>query len=539
VEEVEREGMKSLARGLGLTALLIWTLILNLYHAGVYPPPFVDFSEKAKGQWIDRREAGINNMILEGPAFARGRASGELTGPLLLAEEEQLISQLQAWIPSNILIQGVVLGAIAWFQGADKYIDTPSVQEMYGVSLSAPKSFDYLADGFTRQLAYHGLHEVGQMMVDQGFEDMGCTVVAVPFKNTFMIGRNFDFEGGRIFDSEKILKWVFPDKGYAFASVIWAGMVGAVTGVNEKGLYISLNAGGSSDTRRLGTPTTLVVVKILQEAADAQEAIKILEAAQVFITDIYVIMDQGGHLVRVEKSPARMAVVPLLAPSIVTNHLISDTFANDVTNQFRIRELTSAVREKRGLDRLKEITPSDKAGDVELQVLSILRDKGVDGYGQSLNLGNRRAIDSLIATHSVIYNPVDGIFFVGTGPAVSGAFLGYDLKLSFAAHKPVRAGELPADPLVPPATFNSVKDANLKISRAHHLIQSRECREGMAILEDIPLAWKQQSPFYAALGDGEECLGNHEEARADWNKALGLNPAYLKFERQLEKSLQK
>ena len=45
----------------------------------MYPPPHVDLNEKAKGQWIDRREAGINNMILEGPAFARGKASGELT----------------------------------------------------------------------------------------------------------------------------------------------------------------------------------------------------------------------------------------------------------------------------------------------------------------------------------------------------------------------------------------------------------------------------------------------------------------------------
>ncbi|MGZ3723191.1 MAG: C45 family autoproteolytic acyltransferase/hydrolase, partial [Bdellovibrionales bacterium] len=279
--------MKRLARAIALTVILLWTLILNLYHAGVYPPPKVNLAETAKGEWIDRREAGINNMILQGPPFARGRLSGELTGPLLLAQEEQLISQLQTWIPSKVIIQSVVLGAIAWFQGADKYIEPEFVQEMYGVSLSAPKSFDYLADGFTRQLAYHGMHEVGQMMIDKGFEDMGCTVVAVPFQNTFMLGRNFDFEGGRIFDSDKVLKWVFPEKGYAFTSVIWAGMVGAVTGVNEKGLYISLNAAGSSDYRRLGTPTTLVLLKILEEAASIPQALMILEQAQVFITDIF------------------------------------------------------------------------------------------------------------------------------------------------------------------------------------------------------------------------------------------------------------
>ena len=60
-----------------------------------------------------------------------------------------------------------------------------------------------------------------------------------------IIGRNFDFEGGRIFDDEKILKWVFPSNGIPFVSVIWAGMVGAVTGVNASGVYISINAAGT------------------------------------------------------------------------------------------------------------------------------------------------------------------------------------------------------------------------------------------------------------------------------------------------------
>src|SRR5262249_49281947 len=150
------------------------------------PPPKVDFAEQGKGEWIDRREAGLNHLILEGPAFARGRKAGELTGPLLLAGEESLMTQLRLILPSDLLIQGMVLGAISWFKGVEEYIDVEHEQEMYGISLSAPKSFEYLADGYTRQVAYHGLHEVGQMMVDQGFEDMGCTVAAIPFKNQFV-----------------------------------------------------------------------------------------------------------------------------------------------------------------------------------------------------------------------------------------------------------------------------------------------------------------------------------------------------------------
>src|SRR5437868_1825203 len=110
--------MKTFARVLGLTLLLFWTVVLHVYHAGVYPPPKVNLEEQAKGEWIDRREGGLNHLILEGPPFARGRKAGELTGPLLLAQEEALVARLQDIIPSKILIQGMVLAAISWFQGA-------------------------------------------------------------------------------------------------------------------------------------------------------------------------------------------------------------------------------------------------------------------------------------------------------------------------------------------------------------------------------------------------------------------------------------
>jgi hypothetical protein len=535
---MEGPRMKRFFRAAALAIILAWSCILNLYHAGVYPVPKVDPTETAQGEWLDRREYGINHLILQGPPFARGKLSGELTGPLLLAQEETLVAKLQTWLPSKILLQGVVLGSIAWFQGVDQYFDPAFVQEMYGTSLSAPKSFDYLADGFTRQVAYHGLHEVGQRMVDQGFEDMGCTVVALPYKTGYVLGRNFDFEGGRIFDTEKIVKWVFPDKGYAFASVIWAGMVGAVTGVNERGVYISINAGGSADYRRIGTPSTLVALKVLEEAANVPEALKILETAQMFITDIFVVTDASGQMVRVEKSPERMAVMPLEGSRIVTNHLISPQFKDDPINQFRINELTTIARFQRGLERLNGLPEAKSALEAETQVLEILRDKGVDSYGQPLNLGNRRAIDALIATHSVIYNSVDRVLFVSQGPAVAGPFLGFDLKESFRTRRPVQVATLPADPMVTPEIFSSLKEANLNIAHAERLVQFGRCKEAFAVLAQIVERWQLQSPYYQALGDTEACLGDKIKARESWTKALGLNPAYARSVRQLEKSLQ-
>lgn len=530
--------MIGVLRFLFSSALLIWTVMLALFHSGVMYKPQVTNTHTATSQWYDRKSFGIHNLVLTGPDYERGLEAGALTKHLLLEQEDALNDQLDPLLPQKWMRQAAVLGLIAWFQGIDRYLPQAHIEEMYGVSQSAPAKYNYLADPLTRQVAYHGLHEVGQMMVDQGFEGMGCTVAAIKRGNNWVLGRNFDFEGGRIFDREKIVKWVFPDQGYAFVSVIWAGMVGAVTGVNEKGVYISINAAGSDDFARVGTPSTLVILRVLQEAATTEEAVAILEKAPVFISDIFVVSDAWGKLMVVEKTPKRVASYPITKNGAVANHFISDIFAADKTNQFRKEELTSIAR----LNRARQLTEAvpvglDMDGTVRA-VLDILRDKGVDAEGQPLTLGNRRAIDALIATHAVILDGVRGIFYVSKGPALVGEFQGYDLEKSFRERKPVPAGSLPPDPRLSDADFHLFKDNTNTIARAHKLVRAHRCVEAIGLLESVRGLGKEQSAYYHTLGDAQKCLSSSSEARAQWQKALTLTPAYAKEERELKRKLQ-
>jgi hypothetical protein len=529
--------MKRLALALVSIALLCWTLVLNTYHLGVYRHPAVDPAEAAEGEWLDRRENGIHQLILRGPAFARGRRAGELTAGLLRRQEQDLVTQLSRFLPSPLLVQSAILGAIVWFQGVQEYIAPDDAREMYGTSYAAPHEFDYLADGFTRQVAYHGLHEVGQMMVDQGVETMGCTVVVVPAGRSIVIGRNFDFEAGRIFDTEKIMKWVFPEEGQPFVSVIWAGMVGAVTGVNASGVYVSINAAGTADRRRLGTPSTLVALKVLREARDATEAVRILTEARMFITDLFVVADAKGEAYRVEKTPERTAAIKLAAPAAVTNHLIAAEFTGDPVNRARREDMTSLTRERRALELLDQAPKSGSARDAVPFVLKVLRDKGVDGEGHPLPLGHRSAIDALIATHSVIYAPGEGTLYVSQGPALTGPFLGYDLKKSFASKRPVRAGELPADPVLSEQKFYALKEAQKEIGAAHALVPRGECDQAKRRLEVLAGEWHDQPSYPIALGDALACLHRDEEAKHLWRAALALHPPYARTRLELERKL--
>ena len=523
-----------------LTLMILWTLVLRTYHRGVAPIPELPAVNQVTGAWISKEKFGMHHLILQGNPYERGLQAGANTRELLLQQENVLFGQLDRFLPSKTLLTPLTLMGILWFGGVENYVEDWMLQEMYGVSRFSPKEFDHVIDGYTRQIVYHGIHEVGQMSVDQGLEGMACTVIAYPLGDQWVLGRNFDFEAGRIFDEEKILKWVFPDQGHAYLSVIWAGMVGAVTGVNDQGLYISLNAAGSEDFRRIGMPSTLAAVKVLQYAKDLDDAIEILRREQVFITDIYVLLDaKSGRLVRVEKSPARFAVVPLQGPSVVANHLLHDIWKNDKINQDRQAFLTSTPRQERGEAMLRELSGREfqKAPELELEVLKVLRDKGLGKNGQPLHLGNRKAIDALIATHSVIYNSRDQVFYVGKGPAVAGSFVGYDLAASFAAKAPVFVRELPADPTVSPELFKSIHNSWDELRFARKSLRQKNCDEAELHLQKAALSFQEQADYYSALGDWNACKKDLTKAREAWTQSLVLEPAYHKDRTRLERNL--
>jgi hypothetical protein len=524
-----------------LSLLLLSTWIIDVYHRGVAPVPSLSLEEKTGGKpalWIPKEEFGINQLVLQGSPFQIGRAAGEKTKDILYRQESVLINQFNGFFPNAFIRQSLEIFGIRYFWGIDRYLESWMIEEMYGVSLSTTHDYDYIGTPLTRQVIYHGLHEVGQMAVDQGSESMGCTVVILPFRNSWLVGRNFDFEGGRIFDSEKIMKWVFPEKGFAYLSVIWAGMVGAVTAVNEKGVYISLNAAGTADFARFGTPSTLVITKALLNAKTAKEAAEIIRSSSMFITDLFVVSDRAtGEMYRIEKSPKYTEIIQVMGPSAVTNHLISSRWVNDKVNRHRTFDQTSLARSTRA-EQLITLYKDKLAGskNPEEIVLRILRDKGEEN-GHPLHLGNRKAIDALIATHSVIYNMPENILYISRGPGLTGAFSGFDLSKSFAQRKPIESGILPADPQLTANMFFEIRESSRQVEAAQRLIQKNDCSKGKEILDGLQTHNHELYNFYLALGDYYKCTHDNVLAKKNWQRSLDLSPAYSAQVKYLKENL--
>jgi isopenicillin-N N-acyltransferase like protein len=530
--------MKTAAINITLVALLALTWVCAVLHMGAMSRgPFADLREDPAQQhkWYPRQEFGINQLILSGAPYDRGVATAKFTGHLIASEEADLLAHFIAFMPNSVLRSLFMVGAMRWFTGIDEYFDRPALEEMYGVAAVASPQLDRYLDGFTRQIMYHGVHEVGQMYERQ---DFGCTLLAAPYRDGWIVGRNFDFEAIRAFDTEKIIKWVFPDTGIPYVAVTWAGMVGVVTGVNQSGVFISLNAAGTSDTVRYGTPTTLVAHRVLQEARTASEAVAIISAAKTFITDIYVVIGPNGEAYRVEKSPLRHAVVRLVAATAVANHLTAREFSDDPINRFRRDEQTSLARMTRGMELVtrmdaKLLQNNRVAAET---MLSALRDRSRSG-GALLGPANRQAIDAMIATHSVVYNSAAGELFVGRGPALAGAFLGFDLAKSFAEHRPVGIPGLAADSDYPPRKVRRIQRARDETKVAVQLIQKRRCQEGLARLMAARRWLNQNYEWASAVGDAQLCLGDKSLARDSYRTALALDPAYPRHRRALEEKL--
>ena len=519
--------LKAIAGVLAVSMLLLAAGAVVVSRKAIAPfPAEPSIPVDPAAPWFPKEKYGVNHIFLEGNPFERGFRFGHATRLLLEKQEDALMEKFREVFPGTLLQKAFVLLAKSWFYDVDSYIHQEWRREMHGVSLSAPAKYDSLADSYTRQLAYHGLHEAGQAFVDYGEDGFGCTVLAVPQpgKSGWLLGRNFDFEGGRIFDEEKILKWVYPERGIPFVSVIWAGMVGAVTGVNREGVYISLNAAGSKDFSRLGTPTSLVLLEALQTSATAEAAVELIRRSPTVITEIFVVAGPNSPLYVVEKSPERVYVHEHKQAVAVANHLLDPAWKGDSINDYRRDELTSAARLARGTEIVKEL-----AGWETVSVYDIaagLRDKIAGGKAQP---GHRSAIDAQIATHVVVYDTLRGHLYVSEGPSLSGAFRGFDVAASLSRRAPVEVGRIPEDKKIPPAAYARVRADVQGYSRFLNRREAVDCAK-------LPVFGS--TPHYLrefALAKAAESCGRAEEAAVHWRAGLALSPAYAR-ERKLAES---
>lgn len=387
--------------------------------------------QKSGNSWLKKSESGLWEMYLEGDGFERGVVNGKLTRNLAELQEIVFINQIKELVPSEKYLNFLKYFVAYFNRKMPEHISEEYLNEIYGVSLSASDKFDKLAPKYYRILNYHSAHDIGHALQDKNMT-VGCTSFGVWNSRTkdgkLLIGRNFDFFAGDDFARNKIVCFTNPAHGYKFMYITWAGFTGVVSGMNDKGLTVTINASKSDIPKSAATPISLLAKEILQYAKTIHEADSIAKNRQTFVSESILIgsaIDKSTAII--EKTPTKTNLYSEKGEQIIcSNHFRSPLFATDFINTKNMVESSSLYRNYRMeqlLARTKEFTEKD--------VARVLRDQnGLND--RKLGLTNEKGINQLLAHHSVIFKPEDGLVWVSTAPYQLGKFVCYDLHAIFA-----------------------------------------------------------------------------------------------------------
>ena len=297
----------------------------------------------------------------------------------------------------------------------------------------------------------HALYDIAL-----GFENaplVGCTAMALGPAATkdghTLVARAFDFEANEILDSDKAVYFVRGEGTIPFASVAWPGQVGVVTGMNVEGVMLLVNGARAREPSSDGIPVAFALREVLERARSMEEAVEILRAQRVMVSHLVFVADAAGRFAVVERAAGAEAFVrdQFADPDRValTNHF-EGPLASDPRN-VRVRaETTTLTRRQRAEELVRAVAPHEADAP---RAVAMLRDHACAG-GVACELGDRRTLDALIATHGVVADTTARILWVSAGPHLSGAFVRVDLNEVFG-NGPARDGAsplIPADPLL-------------------------------------------------------------------------------------------
>ena len=494
---------------------------------------------------LRKNEFGIWELYLEGDALERGLAKGSLTRELMERQERTFMNQIEAMVPSDSY-RNFLKKTIAWFnRNMYKHVPEEYQQEIFGVSRFAPKEFDDFAAPYLRMLYYHAAHDIGHALQDLML--VGCTSFAAWDEKTtdgsLLLGRNFDFYVGDEFAEEKIAAFINPAKGHKFMMYTWGGMIGAVSGMNEKGLTVTINAGKSNIPLQAKTPVSLVAREILQYAENTAEAIEIAKNREVFVAEaIMVGSARENKAILIEVSPNNFGVFEVDNSNelICSNHFQSEAYKEDRRNQKTINNSHTQYRYERMMELLQE---NDKLNP-EIAVNMLRNKEGL--AGAKLGFGNEKAINQLLAHHGIVFKPAENMLWVSANPYQLGEFVAYDLDEVFAKFEAgnvmssvASAGKnIARDPFIDSQAFKNYEKYR-KLSREIRDAIDREQFPQESKITELkrvnPHFWKA----YALAGDYYYETKDYKQAVINYKQALRREVSSKEEEAYLEKMIKK
>ena len=476
------------------------------------------------GNFLRHSESGLWELFVKGDAFQRGEAIGKLSSDLLHYQEKVFVDQIREIVPSDSYLKFLRFFIVLFNRHLGENVLEEYRNEIYGISLSCTHEYDFIGTPYERQLNYHSAHDLGHAMQD--YMLVGCSSFATwgtqSADSSLLIGRNFDFYVGDAFAENKQVAFYTPDQGYKFASVGWPGMIGVLSGMNETGLTVTINAAKSAVPTGSATPISILTREILQYASTIDEAFAIAKKRKTFVSESILIGSaKDGKAAIIEKSPEKTVLFKGKESDrlISTNHYQSEEFSKDERNMENIRTSDSPYRFARLEELINENMPIDAS-----KAASILRNhKGLQDA--DLGLANEMAINQFIAHHSVIFQPEKRLMWVSTSPWQCGKYVAYDLNKIFNDTINLQHEIYSSNLTIPADEFTETPEfQHLLTYKKLTPLLLKKIRKKEKIEEHVLKTYEASNPslyyVYEVMGDYYEAMQQPQQAMAYWQKAL-------------------
>lgn len=490
-----------------------------IHHAELFSAGENFLIKNGHGQW---------ELYISGDPLQRGLLFGALLDSLLIKQERIFFGKVKELVPAEKK-QKRLRRFLQWYnRKLYKHVPNEFQSEIYGLSRYSSAEFDDIAPPFVRALYLHGAHDIGHALTDLAL--VGCTSVALWGDQTndgeLLIGRNFDFYAGDEFAEEMVIAFIHPSEGIPFAMVTWPGMLGVVSGMNLEGLTITINAGKSSIPTKAKKPISILAREILQYSRTIEEAVTIARKSEVFVSESLMIGSAADKKsVLIEISPKKIDVHQVENNRLVcSNHFQSDTYKKDKRNLKQIEESHSQYR----FDRITELLNlSPQINPILLA--EILRNR--EGLQEKMiGYGNEKALNQLLAHHSVIFKPESRLMWVSSSPYQLGAFSAYDLNQIFGNERAFLSSNAIDSLLIPEDRF-----LYSTVYKNYELFRILDRKVDLTLKNKEPLFTTEQIQHYISLNS--EYWLVHYKAGLLYQLSRDYCNAKWAFEAALEKEI--
>ena len=491
-----------------------------------------------------KNKQGLWELYAEGDPLEIGLNTGALTDSLLKKQQQIFFSKITDLIPSNFE-QKMLRHFLKWYN-RKLYLNVPEEYqtEIFGVSEYTSHEFDNIASKYQRGLYLHAAHDIGHALQDLAL--VGCSSFAAwnekSEDGSLILGRNFDFYVNDAFAENKIIAFINPKEGHKFMMITWPGMIGAVSGMNQEGLTITINASKSKIPLIAKTPISILTREILQHAATIDEAIAIAKKRKVFVSEsIMVGSANDNKAVLIEVSPKKMDVYDVSNNNelICSNHFQGDAFATDKRNQAQIANSHSEYR----FERMQELLSENPKVNPEI-ASEILRNKnGLKNI--PLGYGSEKALNQLMAHHGIIFKPKEKLVWVSANPYQLGEFVCYNLDAVFNNRKmdtlvsfQLENLNIAKDPFLETTAYENYKKFRIEDHKIDSLLEKKESisaafiQNYQSLNPDYWVVYYKPGLYFYQIKDFNQAKLNFEKALT---KEITTAPEKEKIEKYLKK----